>query len=457
MLNLETGNGPLEVRELTKWFLELEKEAKNVQTELKKAVDPQKAKELNARLKDVNLSMAMINQEAKNRTLEKSLKLAADQARQLRERMQKVQQVGNQLMITGGAILAPFILSVRKYVDTVGESEETSRKITELSKRWADDQVRIGRVTADVLLPALEKALDVIDKITEFTEKNPGFVKAAVGIGTSLVVLGGIVTTTAKIVSTIATVQELLASAGIGGTGAAASAAGAGGTGLSAAVAAGMEAAAPVLAVALAVVIAAELTRRLVNWTMGTNKTWADIGETARQLLIISAEGWKLLPGYLSDLFGETWKNATEISQKLGGILINGFRAGLMSLANSFMAGLRSIGNAIGSAFSTIASVLRSVAHFLGAGVQGFATGGYLTKSGLFRGGEGGREFVMSNRTTRAAESMLGGNLTQSRLLQILSGRQTTYNDHRRFDASVSQRDRRMILDDTMTALSGAI
>lgn len=83
------------------------------------------------------------------------------------------------------------------------------------------------------------------------------------------------------------------------------------------------------------------------------------------------------------------------------------------------------------------------------APVPGLATGGYA--SGLVRTGENGREFILTSGATRMAESMLGGSLTQERLLSGLSGgssRSITLNDHRRFDSRLSVADRNMIRED---------
>jgi len=82
--------------------------------------------------------------------------------------------------------------------------------------------------------------------------------------------------------------------------------------------------------------------------------------------------------------------------------------------------------------------------------------GGNIGK-GIFRNA-GGREFVMSNSTTRAAENMIGGQLTQQRLLQGLSGsRRVSYYDSRHIDSSLSPNDRRVIANDTLSILSGVI
>jgi hypothetical protein len=64
----------------------------------------------------------------------------------------------------------------------------------------------------------------------------------------------------------------------------------------------------------------------------------------------------------------------------------------------------------------------------------------------------------MNDRTTKAAEGVIGGGLTQEKLLASLSGgRSVTYNDRRRIDANLSKNQRRQLVNDTMTALSGAL
>lgn len=454
LLNLDTEGKPPAIRDLTKWFNELEQEAKQVRQELQKALDPKRAQELDARLKYINSDIKLIHGEAQKRTLEKSLKAASQQANQLRERMEKVQQVGSRIAFVGAAIVAPFTLAVKKYVDTVGEGEETSKRILELSERWKDSQVRIGRVTAEILLPTLEKALDVVDKITAFAEANPEFVKSAVGIGASLVVLGGIVSTTAQIVSTIATVKGLLAGVGLAGTASGT----ASGAGLVSAISAGISAAAPILTLVAITIAAAELTRRLVNWALGTDTTWRDIGVTMQQLLFISMEGWKLIPELLTDLFTETWSNYLEIGSKLWNMGLNRIRDFFNSLIQSIVNGFNTFGQYLSQGFSSLANMF-SNSQSLGTGVRGYASGGYITHAGLFMGGEAGKEFVMNNATTKAAESMIGGNLNQASLLRSLSGggsRHVSYYDARKFDSMPSSDARRLMKDEILKGLLGA-
>lgn len=458
LLNLEAK--PAGTNDLLNRFKELEAKAKEIKKTLEGAKLMEGAgggnvKRLTGDLQKVEQEMKAIHAEAQKRTLEKSLKAAQQQANQLRERMEKVQQIGNRMMFVGGAMVAPFALAVRKYVETVGEGEETSRRIIELQERWAKSQVDLGRVTAEIVLPALEKALDVIDKITAFTEKNPEFVKAAVGIGASLVVLGGIVSTTAQIISTIATIQGLVSGAGLAGLGGAGGAAG--GSGLAAAIASGISTAGPIIAIAAAVVIAAELTRRLMNWVLGTDTTWKDIGTTLYQLVVIATEGWKILPGMLMEMVTNLSRQFAEIIMRSVSILSSSVRGFFTTLGQRIYDGFVKFGNYIRDGFGKLAAIF-GARQRNSQGAQVCDSGGYVGK-GLWAN-KGAPEFVLSNNTTRAAESVVGGGLTQARLLQALAGggsKRVSYHDARRFDSMPSASARRMMTNEMMNALAGAL
>lgn len=335
----------------------------------------------------LNLKAQSANAGAKQ--IAQGLKSIEEQANRTREKMEKLAQVGSKLALVGAAITAPFALAMKKYVDSAKETEPVSRRIVELSKKWEDSQVRLGRVTATIVLPALEKGVAILDKIITFAEKNPGVVQAALTIGSTLVILGGIITTTAQLVSTVATLQGLAASAGMGGAAAGA----AGGAGLSAAVAAGITTASayviPALVAALSVAIGAQIGLGLGNALAGTNYTLADIGENARMLLTIVKVAW------------------------------------LDRLPKLISAGLQALGGFIGNAIKAIATYIGNAIKAMIDGIKGLfaggrAAGGYVG-SGIYRMGEKGREFVLSNDTTRNAERAIGGPLTQGGVTSMIT------------------------------------
>ncbi len=61
--------------------------------------------------------------------------------------------------------------------------------------------------------------------------------------------------------------------------------------------------------------------------------------------------------------------------------------------------------------------------NYYQSGIFGRAIGGYAD-NGIYRLGEAGREFVLNNRATRAAEQIMHGRLTQDGLVATLGGRQ---------------------------------
>jgi hypothetical protein len=137
---------------------------------------------------------------------------------------------------------------------------------------------------------------------------------------------------------------------------------------------------------------------------------------------------------------------------------------GAATLANAVRSQGERTASAINQGLGSLAMSLQSFGMSIKAGLAGlfsklpgFAEGGEISGPGVFMGGEKGREFVLSNSTTRAAESLLGGRLTQDRLLSALGGRKISYYDARRFDASVSSNDRRMIRNETLSAISEAL
>ena len=382
--------------------------------------------------------------------MESGLKRIENQANRTRERMEKIVQVGNRIAMAGAAMVAPFALAMNKYLEAQKEIEKNggvmdanARRMIALQERWAKAQERIGAVATEVLLPYLEKALDLVDKIAAFAEQHPDAVKAALGIGSAMVLIGGALSTVGTIVQTLATVQGLMAGVGaIGG----AEGIGASLVAIAPAVGSAIAAAAPFLAIAAAVALAAEATRNILNWALGTNTTWADIGVTIKQLFAISAAGWQTVPQQLSTIYGGIFQNGVQIIQKLGDIfvrnlniigqfIVNGVGRWLDSLRNSFI-------NAIMNSARFIANAVSSLSRIF-SGLTGKATGGYVGNQ-VVRVGERGREFVMSNSTTRAAESIIGGSLTQQRLLQSVARGASVYQNMR-FSGSIGAADKREV------------
>lgn len=366
------------------------------------------------------------NSAGANKTIN-DLQRIEQQANRTREKMQKLAMVGNQMAMAGAIIFAPFALAMKKYVDSAKETEPLAAKIVELSEKWEASQVRIGRVAAEILLPSLEKSLDLIDKIAAFSEAHPDAVKAALGIGTSMILIGGAISAVGSIVSTLATIQGLAAGIGLAGGGAGA----AGGT---AAITTAITGIAPAVGATLLAIFtspltwaiaALALTVPIMNWLLGTETTWKDIATTGKQALFLVGMGIdKILRGlgsWFSNLGKTIWESLIRASEFIVG----------------------GIGGAVARTFGLVPK----------------KDDGGMIGQGVFRNA-GGREFVMNNSTTNAAEQMIGGSLTQGRLLAALAGgggRRISYQDNRHIDTSLSMSQRRMLTNDILGALSGAL
>ena len=107
--------------------------------------------------------------------------------------------MGLQVAAAGGAIVAPLALAARAYIQQAGEAESSSRRWNEAMQDIQQSQIQVGRVVAQQILPLLEKAADLSEKIAQFVEDNPDVVKAALAVGGSLVVVGGLVSAVGQI------------------------------------------------------------------------------------------------------------------------------------------------------------------------------------------------------------------------------------------------------------------
>jgi hypothetical protein len=383
-----------------------------------------------------------------------ALKKVEEQANRTREKMEKLTQVGSKLALAGAAIVAPLAMSMSKYLadaqkiaDTNKTAlEPTAQRLVNLSQQWEQSQARLGKITAEIVLPALEKGIVILDKVVAFAEQNPGIVKAALTIGTTLVVLGGILATTAQLVSTVATIQGLAASAGLASVGGAGAGVGAGAAGAAAgggvaAITGAIVAAAPVLAAA----VGAAVGLFLANSFLGTEYGLKDLANIGRLLLVTFGQAIDQVAGIFnlstsfSDTIGRALGMTNEELQRFDAAVTEQQRAArgennsntarqiqatnsaasanIQATNNSTVAQVQatmSLGMAFSQGWASLVAAIRSL--FMG----GRAAGGYV-ENGVYRMGERGQEFVLNAGTTRAAEGLIGGRLTQGRALGIMT------------------------------------
>jgi methyl-accepting chemotaxis protein len=489
---------------------------------------------------------------------------------------EELASVSDTLLVSGAALTGAIFASAKSYVDSMRDAGDEGE---EIAQRWiaAEDRLKaslidVGRVSAEAILPTLEKAADLAEKAAAFVEENPDLVGAALKIGAITATVGAVGSLVARGVRfyadfkfLAAMTQYSLATAafgkhvqlyaasgrfGLGGLrgakynfgGAAAGAAGAGG--VSSTIGGLLTAAAPFIAAAggiLAGFKGYDMIAEANNWRSSSEiirmQLATNVGAftiAARDLGLITEETastfWQSTKEYLGlaevatqqiEEQSQTAKNAsseiqsinqsTEQQSKMTAqqvaqyneTIANGLTSSYseavqaqqqtaaaareirqtvyheevsdLTIAMTHERDLKhkfyeeSARNIVEVNMYTQKGIIESTRSFFSQIEQifsrttlmqpppGLASGGYAT-SGLYELGEAGREFVMSNSTTRAAERAIGGQLTQSAILSLLGNRKTlTYNDNRRIDSRLSPSDRRVIADDTLSILAGAI
>lgn len=108
--------------------------------------------------------------------------------------VQGLQQVAQMATIAGGAITAGILKSANDYIKSGVEVNTTTREWRSTSNELADEQLRIGRVMADTVLPAY-KQLDVfVGRLASFLEQHPAAAQGAALAGAGLLVGGTLAT-----------------------------------------------------------------------------------------------------------------------------------------------------------------------------------------------------------------------------------------------------------------------
>lgn len=327
---------------------------------------------------------------------------------------------------------------------------DSQKRIIQLQDDWNASMQQLGKIVTVEVLPYLEQGMGYISAAIDWLEKNPEAVTALLGAGATLLTAAAVLQTISQVGLFLSGISSIAGTLGLGG----AAAGGGALAGLGASIAAAISAAAPFVAIAAAVTIAAEGTRQLMNWALGTSQTWSDIWTTVTQIAMLAGMGFEMIFKSIGDGVKAVGDWLYNLPGKIGEFIYNGVNyivdgvTGIITWLGDY---LWSVLDSLGT---TIVSGLANI-----LGIPGFADGGMIGSESVIRAGEGNRrEFMLSNPTVRAAERIIGGTLTQERLLSALSSnKQLTYNDSRRFDSRVSASERRMIANETLSLLSGAL
>ena len=149
----------------------------NLEREYQKIID--KANEINEKFREQKQRIAELN------------RVAGD-----------VSRIGTVLAAAGASVIGAYTLSAKNYVDFI---EKAGIKNDEVADRWIaaqnkikNSQLAIGEATATALLPYLEKAAELIERVAQAAQQNPEAVKAILGAGIGLSIFGALTAAVGK-------------------------------------------------------------------------------------------------------------------------------------------------------------------------------------------------------------------------------------------------------------------
>ena len=159
------------------------------------------------------------------KSVEDALKQVQEQTEKTQKQMDQVREwsgyfgdLSTSALFFGSAVSGPLLLSIHQFVGAAGQADSVSRDWLSSTDDLQRSYQRIGRVATQAVLPALEFAADVAEKLADYAEDHPGAIQALLYGGGALVGLAAVgeavergirIYTDAK--SLVAASQQLLA------------------------------------------------------------------------------------------------------------------------------------------------------------------------------------------------------------------------------------------------------
>lgn len=144
-----------------------------------------------------------------------ALKQVEAQAAKTAERMELLANVGVSMAKAGAvmtaAITVPLLAMGRSYTQYAGQVDDVSRRWIAAAGGIEKAQMRIGRVVADQVNPALEAAQGIVEATARIAEKHPGMIGKMLGAGVVLAQGGGLVALLARGIQLVADARQLIA------------------------------------------------------------------------------------------------------------------------------------------------------------------------------------------------------------------------------------------------------
>lgn len=296
MFGTDAGKANAELQKMNEKFAQLGKRAE----ELRGVIDLRKSMgldsgEIQQDLKSVESEMEKVAEDARKAKvaidgMAKGSRDVRDNLYNLRDIGEKLNQIGMGMQNAGNALLSPLQNAMAAYMEQQAAIKEAGGQMSKSAKAYLDAQkqmqqayVRIGAIATDKLVPVIEKAANLLTKFADFLEQHPELVTAIAGLGVGLVGLGKVVSLAGQVSMIAGTLQGL----GVGGAipGGAAGTAALGTTAATAGSAA-LLVAAPIVGANIAKYVGNAFQR-----AMGQEESsWSDIGNTAKQTVMLPSK-----------------------------------------------------------------------------------------------------------------------------------------------------------------------
>ena len=115
-----------------------------------------------------------------------------EQLDKLNEYADKLEGASTRIAAIGGAVGGGFFLLAQRYADSAGRAEQTSRDWLAATDDLARAQQSLGRSAAQALLPVMETAAGLMQRVAGFAERNPAAIRAALGLAGGAALVGGL-------------------------------------------------------------------------------------------------------------------------------------------------------------------------------------------------------------------------------------------------------------------------
>lgn len=117
----------------------------------------------------------------------------------------------------GAAITAPLLSFANAYLQSAGKTEVAGQRYQDAMYKFQTAEIRVGRQVTESLVPALETAADLAEKISKYAEDHPEVIQGLIGLGTGASVLGTVGLSVGLLTKSLADIASLAAKLGLGG------------------------------------------------------------------------------------------------------------------------------------------------------------------------------------------------------------------------------------------------